>query len=89
MYETLLTREEMARAEDRGEYFRIPADNRDLNYSGYFTEGRETVSRQEDYHSHNTRRLDVDGLVDLLLKLDLVRAEVDGWHRAGREAAKP
>lgn len=76
LYETLLTREERARAEDRGGYFRIPSDNRDLNYSAYFTEGQETVSREEDYHSHNTRRLDVDETVELLLKLDLVREEL-------------
>lgn len=73
LYETLLTREEMAKAEDMGGYYRIPADVRDLNYSLYFTEGETSVSGQEDYHSHNTRRLDEDGLIDLLLKLDFVR----------------
>ncbi|MHB8799671.1 MAG: polysaccharide biosynthesis protein [Thermoanaerobaculia bacterium] len=78
LYETLLTREERARAEDRGDYFRIPADNRDLNYSAYFTEGQETVSREEDYHSHNTRRLDVDQTIELLLKLEMVRDELGG-----------
>src|SRR5664280_3780705 len=76
LYETLLTREERARAEDRGDYFRIPSDNRDLNYSAYFTEGQETVSREEDYNSHNTRRLGVDETVELLLKLDLVQEEL-------------
>jgi UDP-N-acetylglucosamine 4,6-dehydratase/5-epimerase len=80
LYETLLTREERAHAEDLGNYFRIPADTRDLNYSEYFTQGQETVSREEDYHSHNTRRLDVDGTVDLLLKLDLVREELQNWR---------
>ena len=79
LYETLLTREERARAEDRGGYFRIPADNRDLNYSAYFTEGQETVSREEDYHSHNTRRLDVDETVALLRNLDLVQDELKSW----------
>jgi UDP-glucose 4-epimerase len=86
LYETLLTREERARAEDRGDYFRIPSDNRDLNYSAYFTEGQETVSREEDYHSHNTRRLDVDETVELLLKLDLVQEELGslGWPAEAR-----
>jgi len=73
LYETLLTREEMAWAEDLGDYYRIPADVRDLNYSLYFTEGETRVSGQEDYHSHNTERLDVDGLIELLIKLDFVR----------------
>lgn len=82
LYETLLTREERARAEDRGGYFRIPADNRDLNYSAYFTEGQETVSREEDYHSHNTRRLDVAETVELLRKLDLVQDELKSWSAA-------
>jgi UDP-glucose 4-epimerase len=74
LYETLLTREEMARAEDMGDYYRIPADIRDLNYACYFTEGETKVAGHEDYHSHNTRQLDEDGLIELLLKLDFVRA---------------
>jgi UDP-glucose 4-epimerase len=73
LYETLLTREEMANAEDRGDYYRIPSDVRDLNYSCYFTEGETKVSRQNDYNSHNTRRLDEDGLIELLLNFDFVR----------------
>ena len=73
LYETLLTREEMAIAEDMGEYYRIGSDVRDLNYSNYFSEGETQVSCQEDYNSHNTRRLDEDGLMELLLKLDFVR----------------
>lgn len=73
LYETLLTREEMSKAEDMGEYYRISSDVRDLNYSCYFTEGEVKVSCQEDYNSHNTRRLDEDGLIELLLKLDFVR----------------
>jgi UDP-N-acetylglucosamine 4,6-dehydratase/5-epimerase len=73
LYETLLTREEMARADDMGGYYRIPADVRDLNYACYFTEGETKVACHEDYHSHNTRRLDEDGMIDLLLKLDFVR----------------
>jgi UDP-glucose 4-epimerase len=88
LYETLLTREEMANAEDLGEYFRIPADTRDLNYSAYFTQGQETVSRGEDYHSHNTRRLDVDETVELLLKLDLVQRELRRWNESRRAGAR-
>ena len=79
VYETLLTREEWARAEDIEPYFRVPADNRALNYNAYFTQGQESVSRQEDYHSHNTRRLDVNATVELLMTLDLVREELAGW----------
>ncbi len=70
--ETLLNREEMAKAEDMGDYFRVPADVRDLNYACYFTEGQTAVSRIEDYTSYNTRRLDVDEMAELLLKLDCV-----------------
>ncbi len=77
LYETLLTREEMARAEDMGDYYRIPADIRDLNYACYFTEGETKVAGHEDYHSHNTRRLDEDGLIELLLKLDFVRLSLE------------
>jgi UDP-glucose 4-epimerase len=85
LYETLLTRDERARAEDRGNYFRIHSENQSLNYVPFFTEGREAVSREEDYHSHNTRRLSVDETVELLSKLDLVRAEVaTWWATAGR-----
>jgi len=73
LYETLVTREEMAKSEDMGDYFRIPADNRDLNYDKYFVEGQEEVSLIDDYHSHNTARLDVEGMKKLLLKLDFVR----------------
>jgi UDP-N-acetylglucosamine 4,6-dehydratase len=76
LYETLLTREEFARAEDLGEYYRIPADNRDLNYSAYYTEGQEIISKQQDYHSHNTRRLGLDEMVEMLLKLDYVQGEL-------------
>ncbi|NDW08957.1 nucleoside-diphosphate sugar epimerase/dehydratase [Dysgonomonas sp. 520] len=72
LYETLVTREEMAKAIDMGDYYRIPADNRDLNYDKYFSEGQEEISEIEDYHSHNTARLDVDGMKKLLLKLDIV-----------------
>ena len=73
LYETLLTREETARAEDMGDYFRIPADIRDLNYACYFTEGETKVSSHDDYNSHNTHRLDEEGLISVLMKLDFVR----------------
>jgi UDP-glucose 4-epimerase len=76
LYETLLTREELARAEDLGKYFRIPADTRDLNYDLYFTEGEERVSREHDYNSHNTRRLNVEELMELLLRLEIVQQEL-------------
>jgi UDP-glucose 4-epimerase len=73
LYETLLNREEMAHAEDLGDYFRVPIDARDLNYSCYFSEGRGEVSDTQDYHSHNVTRLDVKDMMDLLLKLSCVR----------------
>ncbi|KUO68035.1 MAG: UDP-glucose 4-epimerase [Lutibacter sp. BRH_c52] len=78
LYETLCTREEMVKAEDMGEFYRVPADNRDLNYARYFSEGIEDVSSIEDYHSHNTERLGVEGTKKLLLKLPLIRKEVFG-----------
>ncbi len=77
LYETLVTREEMAKAIDMGNYYRIPADTRDLNYDKYFVEGQEEVSKIEDYHSHNTRRLDVEGMKELLMKLEMVREDVE------------
>ena len=73
LYETLVTREEMAKAEDMGDYYRIPADARNLNYDRYFSKGEEKVSRFEDYNSHNTERLDVEGMKKLLLKLSMIR----------------
>jgi UDP-glucose 4-epimerase len=78
LYETLLNREEMGKAEDMGDYYRVPADVRDLNYAIYFVKGREELSLSEDYNSHNTRRLDVDGMTALLLKLDIVKAALNG-----------
>lgn len=78
LYETLLTREEMSVATDMGGYFRVPADNRDLNYSKYFTEGEERITVQEDYNSHNVKLQDVDGMVDLLRKLDCVQQALKG-----------
>ena len=76
LYETLVTREEMAKSEDMGNYFRIPCDTRDLNYDKFFVEGEEKISRIEDYHSHNTSRLDVLGMQQLLLKLDMIREDL-------------
>jgi UDP-glucose 4-epimerase len=73
LYETLVTREEMAKSEDMGNYYRIPCDTRDLNYDKYFYEGEEKVSKIEDYHSHNTFRLNIDQMKELLLKLDIVK----------------
>jgi UDP-glucose 4-epimerase len=78
LYETLLNREEMAEAEDMGDYYRVPADVRDLNYSCYFVEGQEEISLKDDYNSHNTSRLDVDGMMKLLLKLDIIQRALRG-----------
>ena len=80
LYETLVTREEMARAEDMGNYYRIPCDTRDLNYDKYFMEGQEKVSVIEDYHSHNTRRLNVEEMKSLLLQLSEIRERVNGQN---------
>ena len=77
LYETLLTSEEVIRAEDLGDYYRIPSDSRDLNYAQYFTKGDLKTSLHVDYHSHNTVRLDVEGLIKVLLKLDFVQKELN------------
>jgi len=76
LYESLISREEMAKAEDMGGYYRIPADNRDLNYAQYFSEGEERITQQEDYTSHNTERLNVEQIKALLLKLDYIKEEL-------------
>lgn len=76
LYETLVTREEMFRSEDMGNYFRIPADARDLNYDKFFVEGQVDISKVEDYHSHNTLRLNIEDMKQLLLKLPEVREDV-------------
>lgn len=76
LYETLVTREEMAKAIDMGDYYRIPCDTRDLNYDKFFTEGNHEVEKIEDYHSHNTRRLDVEGMKEQLLRLRFVQADL-------------
>lgn len=73
LYESLVSREEMAKAEDMGRYYRISIDDRDLNYNKYFVEGRPHVAALDDYTSHNTKRLDVEQVKELLMKLDLIR----------------
>ena len=77
LYESLISREEMAKAEDMANYYRIPADNRDLNYAQYFSEGEEKISHQEDYTSHNTKRLNIAQIKELLLKLEYIKDELD------------
>jgi UDP-N-acetylglucosamine 4,6-dehydratase/5-epimerase len=76
LYESLVTREEMAKSIDMENYFRIPCDERDLNYDKYFVEGEEEISKIEDYNSHNTYRLNIDDMKTLLLKLDIVKSEI-------------
>ena len=76
LYETLVTREEMARAIDMGNYFRIPCDTRDLNYDKFFTEGNTDMTKIEDYHSHNTRRLDIDGMKEQLMRLRFIQEDL-------------
>ena len=85
LYEALLSREEMACAEDMGEYFRVPPDLRDLNYAKFVEQGEEKISRSEDYNSHNTERLDIEGMQRLLLKLDFMRAIQRGEHATPEE----
>lgn len=79
-HETLVNREEMARAQDLGGYYRIPAENKDLDYERYFTEGEPQITSATDYNSSNTRRLDTGELVELLLKLKFVKQELEDWH---------
>ena len=78
LYETLVNREDMIKVEDLGEYYRIPADNRDLNYEQYFSEGMPDIANLNEYHSHNTSILDVDGMKQLLLKLPIIRKDILG-----------
>jgi UDP-N-acetylglucosamine 4,6-dehydratase/5-epimerase len=77
LFESLISREEMAHAQDMGGYYRIPADNRDLNYAKFFSEGEEKISCLDDYTSHNTHRLDVEQVKSLLLKLDYIKEELN------------
>ena len=76
LYESLISREEMAKAQDMGDYYRVPADNRDLNYAQYFSEGEEKLSHLDDYTSHNTERLEIEQIKHLLLKLDYIKEEL-------------
>ncbi|NWA26184.1 polysaccharide biosynthesis protein [Pseudomonas gingeri] len=85
LYEALLSREEMACAEDKGEYYRIPPDLRDLNYSKYVEQGEEKISQMDDYNSHNTERLSVEGMQQLLLKLEFMRAIKGGEYATPEE----
>jgi UDP-glucose 4-epimerase len=78
LYETLCTREEMLKAEDMGDFYRVPADNRDLNYAMYFSEGEKDVAKIEDYHSHNTQQLDIEGVKKLISGLRVVKKEIFG-----------
>ena len=82
LYETLVTREEMAKAIDCGNYYRIPCDSRDLNYDKFFVEGNEKVSAIEDYHSHNTARLDVEGMKEQLMRLGFIQEDLGLIERA-------
>lgn len=77
LYETLISREEMAKAEDMVRYYRIPADNRDLNYKKFFVEGEQHISELDDYTSHNTNRLNIKEIKDVLLKLDYIQEQLD------------
>lgn len=77
LFESLISREEMAKAQDMGRYYRIPADNRDLNYRKYFVEGEEKISHVDDYTSHNTERLDVPSIKELLLKLEFIQEQLN------------
>lgn len=81
LYETLVTREEMAKAIDMGNYYRIPCDNRDLNYDKFFVEGNEEMAKIDDYHSHNTVRLDVEGMKKMLLKLRFIQEDLGSLVR--------
>jgi UDP-glucose 4-epimerase len=77
LYESLISREEMAKSKDMGKYYRIPADNRDLNYRKYFVEGEEKISQLDDYTSHNTERLTVSEVKSLVSKLDYVKEQLN------------
>lgn len=85
LYEALLSREEMACAEDMGDYYRVPPDLRDLNYAKFVEQGEEKISHTEDYNSHNTERLDVEGMQKLLLKLAFMQAIQRGEHAVPEE----
>lgn len=81
LYETLCTREEMTKAEDMGNFYRIPADNRNLNYESYFSEGEEDISKVEDYHSHNTEQCGVEGMKKLLNNIPIIKEELENLNQ--------
>jgi UDP-glucose 4-epimerase len=83
LYETLLAREEAVKAEDMGNYYRVPADNRDLNYGKYFDDGDKRIGAVQEYNSHNTQRLDRSGLKSILLNLDYVQMALKGVEDGG------
>jgi len=76
LYESLVSKEDMIKAEDMGGYYRIPADNRDLNYERYFSKGEDDISSVDDYHSHNTQQLDIEQTKELLMKLEFIQNDV-------------
>lgn len=81
LFETLLTKEEYVVAQDMGDFYRIPADKRDLNYDKYFVEGDKTLASQDEYNSHNTERLGIEQIKTKLMELDYVREELESWRR--------
>jgi len=81
LYETLLTKEEMVKAIDMGDYYRIPADTKDLNYNQYFEEGDEVITEASEYHSHNTHRLNEEELTKLLLNLREIQGDLNEFHK--------
>jgi UDP-N-acetylglucosamine 4,6-dehydratase/5-epimerase len=83
LYETLLTKEEMVKAIDMGGYYQIPADTRDLNYSQFFEEGEEVITEADEYHSHNTHRLNEEELTELLLNLREIQDDLKGFQKNG------
>ena len=81
LYETLLTKEEYVVAKDMGDFYRVPADKRDLNYDKYFVDGDQKLSSEEEYNSHNTERLTIEQIKAKLLELDYVREQLESWNR--------
>lgn len=81
LYETLLTKEEHAVAKDMGDFYKVPADKRDLNYDKYFVDGDQTLSSEGEYNSHNTQRLNIEQIKERLLQLDYVREQLKGWNK--------
>jgi UDP-glucose 4-epimerase len=77
LYETLLTKEEYLVSEDQGDFFRVPADTRDLNYDKYYDQGDQNLSSQEEYNSHNTKRLNIEKIKGMLLKIDYIQDELN------------